>query len=250
MIYSKKNTLYCFTGDRAVLLSSTPDFCSEFKDPVKPVLMPKSLVNLRNSACDNLSPESLHTYCKTVFEQLKVTREEAEKIARETREQHNSASWFSCRAGRVTASQLHAVCSYKQDKPALTTIKNVCYPSASKKIYNAAVTWGIENEVKAREGYADKVKRDHCGFSVETCGFFIHPDIPYMGASPDGMINCECCGRGCLEIKCTYKHRDESVLSACKDKDFCLEEVDSEVVLKKKPPILLPGTGSDVDNRG
>lgn len=219
-------------GDRAVLLSSRPDYCQHFRDPVKPVLLPKSLTSLRNPACDCLSNDDLASYCKTVADKVNITVEEAAKIERDTRDQHKSANWFSCRAGRVTASQLHTVTTFKKEKPALSTIKTICYPSVNK-IKHAAVTWGIENEERAKKVYEEEEKGNHCGFSLQKSGFIIRPDIPYMGSSPDGIVDCKCCGRGCLEVKCSYKHRDLPVLAACSEKTFCLEIVDNDVCLKK-----------------
>ena len=40
------------TGDEAVSLSTVPRYCEEYRDPVKPVVMPKSCRNLGNSKCD------------------------------------------------------------------------------------------------------------------------------------------------------------------------------------------------------
>lgn len=37
----------------------------------------------------------------------------------------------------------------------------------------------------------------------------INPLYPHLGASPDGVITCDCCGRGVLEIKCPYNARAE-----------------------------------------
>ena len=33
-------------------------------------------------------------------------------------------------------------------------------------------------------------------------GLTWNSDFPYLGASPDAIVNCSCCGVGCLEIKC------------------------------------------------
>ena len=43
----------------------------------------------------------------------------------------------------------------------------------------------------------------------------------YWCASPDGIVNCKCCGRGVLEIKCPYCEDIEYV--AAQDKTFCLK---------------------------
>ncbi|CAC5382537.1 unnamed protein product [Mytilus coruscus] len=37
--------------------------------------------------------------------------------------------------------------------------------------------------------------------------------------SPDGLLECKCCGQGCLEIKCPYKFSEETPINAaCLDK--------------------------------
>ena len=52
------------------------------------------------------------------------------------------------------------------------------------------------------------MKPSHSSFTVETTGLHICPNYPYLGASPDGLISCTCCGRGILEIKCPYSMRN------------------------------------------
>jgi hypothetical protein len=48
----------------------------------------------------------------------------------------------------------------------------------------------------------------------EMKGFAINSQHPFLGATPDGIISCDCCGKGALEIKCPFKHRDKTVQQA------------------------------------
>ena len=41
-------------------------------------------------------------------------------------------------------------------------------------------------------------------------GLVVNTKYPHLGASPDRIIECECCGIGCLEIKCPYCFKDAS----------------------------------------
>ena len=34
----------------------------------------------------------------------------------------------------------------------------------------------------------------HENFSGNECGFFISLTVPYIGASPDALVSCNCCG--------------------------------------------------------
>lgn len=46
---------------------------------------------------------------------------------------------------------------------------------------------------------------------MEDSGLIINSIHPYFGASPDKIISCTCCGKGCVEIKCPYCLRDSSL---------------------------------------
>jgi len=45
---------------------------------------------------------------------------------------------------------------------------------------------------------------------IEPCGLCIHPDYPYLAASPDARVSCDCCGERVIEIKCPYNCSVES----------------------------------------
>ncbi|XP_071111108.1 uncharacterized protein [Haliotis cracherodii] len=69
--------------------------------------------------------------------------------------------------------------------------------------------------------YQRETAPNHTNWKSETCGLFLKSAYPHMGASPDGLVECDCCGRGCLEIKCSFCMRDENF----KDSD---EGIDSQ----------------------
>lgn len=52
---------------------------------------------------------------------------------------------------------------------------------------------------------------------VSESGLVIDVSYPHMGASPDGIVTCACCGRGVIEIKCPYSCRDKTFLEATGD---------------------------------
>ena len=68
----------------------------------------------------------------------------------------------------------------------------------------------------------------HKNFKVTQCGLILNECYPQFGASPDGFIDCECCGGGCLEIKCPFSMKDK---------------------LKLEIPWLIPENGSVQLNR-
>ena len=61
--------------------------------------------------------------------------------------------------------------------------------------------------------------KEHENFNLIDAGLFIDHVDPFLGASPDGMVQCNCCGKGVLEIKCPYCYKD---LPEHDDSSFCM----------------------------
>lgn len=55
---------------------------------------------------------------------------------------------------------------------------------------------------------------------ISVSGLVINTVYPYMGVSPDGKVQCVCCGRGVVEIKC---HVEINISGVTGDKNFFLE---------------------------
>ena len=70
-----------------------------------------------------------------------------------------------------------------------------------------ATTWGCQHERVAQERYDLEMNTVHDNFEFRSCGLVITPDNPFIGASPDGTMSWDCCGEGCVEVKCPYCHR-------------------------------------------
>ncbi len=71
------------------------------------------------------------------------------------------------------------------------------------------------------------------------CGLQINPQYPHLAASPDGLVSCDCCGNGVIEIKCPYcfKENFPDEGSSCAHKRlFCMEKVNGKYSLKRQHP--------------
>ena len=53
----------------------------------------------------------------------------------------------------------------------------------------------------ARDKHVSMTSVAHKNFEVEESGLFISTDYPFIGASPDGLVTCDCCSDGVCEIK-------------------------------------------------
>ena len=49
-------------------------------------------------------------------------------------------------------------------------------------------------------------------------------EYPFLGASPNALVECSCCGEGVLEIKCPFKYKESTVESVVDSSiAFCLK---------------------------
>ena len=72
------------------------------------------------------------------------------------------------------------------------------------------------------------MKNDHQNFSLSDNGLVIST---YLGASPDGIIDCSCCGSGIIEVKCPYKYRDVNPWQINDKKSFLQLDNDGKLSL-------------------
>ncbi|KAJ8398089.1 hypothetical protein AAFF_G00431660 [Aldrovandia affinis] len=111
--------------------------------------------------------------------------------------------WFEQKAGRVTASNIRAACHTDPDKPSVSLLKKVCYPVAYKdtKKTSHPLRWGVEHEQEVVEKYTKLMESQHTNLTVNKAGLVITPKYPWLGASPDGVVTCDCHDMGVLEVK-------------------------------------------------
>lgn len=117
--------------------------------------------------------------------------------------EQGSAQWFADRCGKATASRFKDVMAKGRNGAQLAARESYLWELVIERITgtpaehytNAAMLWGMENEMGARMAY-----EAHSGVLVDAAGFVTHPTIANCGGSPDGLIGDD----GGLEIKCPF----------------------------------------------
>ena len=125
-------------------------------------------------------------------------------------------------------------------QPSVSLIKQICYPEAHR-FTTKATEYGCEHEAvstKKRHGRNTNHNRWKSILILlfPHVGFFLDRVKQYIGASPDGLVTCSCCGEGVLEIKCPHCARDaDSLLEVAtkRGKKFCLEETEAGLRLSQ-----------------
>ena len=168
--------------------------------------LPIPLTALYSDNYKCLDDSSLKKSVLDVFNSITISEEECKYIERYTRSQRENSLWYEQRCGRVTASCFHDIVSRKKNSSPDNLVTRFLRREDISNI--PAIKWGIDNEDKAREVYVTKMSSSHIEFKCSPAGLVISPQYPYLGASPDGFIQCECCGEGIIEIKCPFSVRD------------------------------------------
>jgi len=66
------------------------------------------------------------------------------------------------------------------------------------------------------------MKRTHNNVTVCKTGLTLYADTPYIAASPDFILTCDCCGEWVGEVKCPFSYKDE-LIDSINDNKFCVQ---------------------------
>ena len=68
-----------------------------------------------------------------------------------------------------------------------------------------ALKYGREMEGHAAEKFKEVLSgKEHENLNVKQCGLLLDKTYPFIGASPDRIVKCDCHKNSCLEVKCLY----------------------------------------------
>ena len=92
--------------------------------------------------------------------------------------------------------------------------------------------WRCDHERDAKTAYLEEEGPKHRSLTLRDTSCLISRQYPFIGATPDGLLHCECCGDRLLEVECPY---------CCKDgldptglpKQFCLAKMQERWHLKR-----------------
>jgi len=123
--------------------------------------------------------------------------------------EQGSDEWKQARLGHVTASNIAEVMSKGKGnaeavgryKYKVRLVAERLTMTAGESYANAAMQWGIEQEQFACIEYEAATNQ-----FVDKVGFVLHPEIEWVGVSPDRLVGQE----GLIEVKCpnTTTHLD------------------------------------------
>ena len=120
-----------------------------------------------------------------------------------------SDAWHAARRGKVTASILGTILGFTERfekgrrQIAFDNLRTELGGGISPPfVHNEAMRWGTTHEINGVEAYSAigaKFNPD-AELYVQPTGLHIHPQHPWLAASPDGLVGTE----GAIEVKCPF----------------------------------------------
>ncbi|GFW41794.1 uncharacterized protein TNCV_4980431 [Trichonephila clavipes] len=124
-----------------------------------------------------------------------LSHETIQNIELSTRDQASSAMWNHQRKGRVTSSLFGKILRCKTGQKGL--VKQIF----GKRFSNAAIDWGENQEAVAKQQFLTYLSDQHVNGMLLPCGMLVDKENIFLGATPDGLVMCDCCETALLEIK-------------------------------------------------
>lgn len=81
----------------------------------------------------------------------------------------------------------------------------------------------------APKTYEQYMALHHLSFEMTRCGMFINKEFPYIHDTADFLVSCDCCGRGCGEVKCPISITNVDFGEYSKKASSCLESVNQRL---------------------
>ncbi|XP_052124238.1 glutamic acid-rich protein-like [Frankliniella occidentalis] len=134
----------------------------------------------------------MDNFMETLWDDVRNRADELQNLAQGTPE------WLNERWGRLTAVDFGEVCK-RQDTTS-------CKRFVTDKLYKSKVQGRLDDVKQIQHGKLNeslaKERLKTKGYpSIKECGFFVDKDMPFLGASPDGLIGSD----AILEVKCPFK---------------------------------------------
>lgn len=128
---------------------------------------------------------------------LELTDEQRRQLELETRNQRDNPKWFEERRKRLTASNFGSICKMTSRASPQGVVERMINP---KFHGNDDTNWGNEAKEVAFASFEKKT-----GLKVTKCGFIVHDKVPYLGASPNGLVGND----ALIQVVCPSKCFDK-----------------------------------------
>ncbi|KAL0840686.1 hypothetical protein ABMA28_015880 [Loxostege sticticalis] len=138
---------------------------------------------------------------------LTKTAEEREKIQKSTILQSECGEWMELRRSLLTASNFGRIIKRREDTSCVNIVKELLYKSSHLRNVSS-IKHGRDSEKIALEQLSTQINKE-----IKKCGLFIDQDLPFLGATPDGL-----CEDQIVEVKCPVTAHKVGIEEAIRNK--------------------------------
>ncbi|XP_052809849.1 uncharacterized protein LOC128238216 [Mya arenaria] len=174
------------------------------------------------------------TVCQSEFRNfaagIEVSDKEIERVEKSTKGQSANPIWKDVRTNILTASNFASICKKRPETKPDNLVGRL--RGNRSNFDGKPLQYGRKKESQARRDYTQHHMKQCGRVNVEKTGLMISQDFPFLGASVDGLVRCDKCGLGVLEIKCPYNNRKTTPREHSQVKSSCLEIRDGKLKLK------------------
>ena len=169
----------------------------------------ESLTSLFDSTAVNLGDNDLTSLCKDIYSQYHQTyrQKSDDSLTKVAILQSLNCNWKLHTGGRIMASNFHVVCYKKFDDEGNQNISSLFNKlmlfTTTPNV--PAITYRQENEKRAWTQYETLSLQEHQNFTIQNPALHINAEFSYLRASPDGLVQSDCHGKGVPEIKCLHQ---------------------------------------------
>ena len=143
------------------------------------------------SECEWVCTEEEHLHLLS----LQLSMEMAHKVEEGTRDQRSVHDWHMLWKPRITSSRFREVCHVQGDSSAESLAERIIRAQNKQCKWRRGPKWNL---MQQRSILSVPMSITH------PCGLVIHPEMPWLGASPDGLVYDPSATPpfGLVEIKC------------------------------------------------
>lgn len=153
----------------------------------------------------------------TFLQTLVKTKEEKQKIERDTVLQSSCSEWLELRRKLLTASNFGKVIKRRNDVSCHNIVKDIIYKGSLSHI--TSIKHGKDNEQTALRQL--EVQEN---IKIKSCGLYIDEEYHFLGATPDGVID----NKTIVEIKCPLSAYQKDIKTVVKSNKLPFYKLSNE----------------------
>jgi len=186
--------------------------CLAYSSEIEVTSYPLPVAYLHHKLFESTKCTGYEEESQRFIQSISYSAEDRTKIAHITESQSRNCEWFNQRKGSLTASNFAALLCFMSSgrrkvdgiirriqnyrQMGLISVPNTNVPS---------LKWGLKCESVACNAYEAVIKSHHTNLAVTRTGLCVSATDPYLRASPDAVVSCDCHQDSwLLEIKCPW----------------------------------------------